>query len=116
MVQVGVDFLEEMAAAVAGSAFSGVVPQTAVTECIPLVLPEPYGVVLGICPWNAPLALGFRAVGTPLAAGNTVIMKVMEVIQTLSKVLTGPRARSFVPRLIILSSKSSTMLGFREDH
>ena len=77
MVHVGVSFLEEMTAAVTTSpAFSGVVPQTIVPDCVPMVLPEPYGVVLGICPWNAPLALGFRAVGTPLAAGNTTIMKV----------------------------------------
>jgi benzaldehyde dehydrogenase (NAD) len=82
MVEVGVGFLEEMAAAVTSPVFSGVIPQTTVPGCIPMVLPEPYGVVLGICPWNAPLALGFRAIGTPLAAGNTTIMKVREVIRS----------------------------------
>ncbi|KAK6512046.1 hypothetical protein TWF481_000944 [Arthrobotrys musiformis] len=34
----------------------------------------PYGVVGAIAPWNAPLILGLRAVLTPIAAGNTVIM------------------------------------------
>ena len=33
------------------------------------------GVVLGIAPWNAPVILGVRAIATPLACGNTVILK-----------------------------------------
>lgn len=36
---------------------------------------QPYGVVLGIAPWNAPHTLGMRACLFPLAAGNTVILK-----------------------------------------
>lgn len=36
---------------------------------------QPAGVVLGIAPWNAPIILGVRAVATPLACGNTVILK-----------------------------------------
>jgi acyl-CoA reductase-like NAD-dependent aldehyde dehydrogenase len=40
-----------------------------------MVLREPYGVVLGIAPWNAPYGLGFRACLGPLAMGNTVILK-----------------------------------------
>jgi benzaldehyde dehydrogenase (NAD) len=36
---------------------------------------QPAGVVLGIAPWNAPVILGVRAVATPLACGNTVILK-----------------------------------------
>ena len=43
-----------------------------------LALREPAGVVLGIAPWNAPVILGCRAVGTPLACGNTVILKASE--------------------------------------
>ncbi len=35
----------------------------------------PAGVVLGIAPWNAPVILGVRAIATPLACGNTVILK-----------------------------------------
>ncbi|MGQ4878064.1 aldehyde dehydrogenase [Billgrantia sp. LNSP4103-1] len=38
----------------------------------------PCGVVLGIAPWNAPIILGTRAVATPLACGNTVILKASE--------------------------------------
>jgi len=43
-----------------------------------LALREPVGVVLGIAPWNAPVILGCRAISTPLACGNTVILKASE--------------------------------------
>ena len=36
---------------------------------------QPAGVVLGIAPWNAPIILGVRAIATPLACGNTVVLK-----------------------------------------
>ena len=61
---------------------------TAVTgEVIPSDVPgltamavrQPAGVVLGIAPWNAPVILGTRAVATPLAFGNTVVLKASEV-------------------------------------
>ncbi|MGQ7249827.1 aldehyde dehydrogenase [Halomonas sp. V046] len=38
----------------------------------------PCGVVLGIAPWNAPVILATRAIATPLACGNTVILKASE--------------------------------------
>jgi len=40
---------------------------------------QPAGVVLGIAPWNAPVILGVRAIATPLACGNTVVLKGSEV-------------------------------------
>jgi acyl-CoA reductase-like NAD-dependent aldehyde dehydrogenase len=43
-----------------------------------LALREPVGVVLGIAPWNAPVILGCRAIATPLACGNAVILKASE--------------------------------------
>ncbi|MDM0111715.1 aldehyde dehydrogenase [Variovorax sp. J22R133] len=42
-------------------------------------LRQPAGVVLGIAPWNAPVILGVRAVATPLACGNTVVLKGSEI-------------------------------------
>lgn len=39
---------------------------------------QPAGVVLGIAPWNAPVILGVRAIATPLACGNTVVLKASE--------------------------------------
>ncbi len=52
---------------------------------------RPAGVVLGIAPWNAAVALAVRAVAAPLALGNTVVLKGSElcpkmhetVVQTL---------------------------------
>lgn len=40
---------------------------------------QPAGVVLGIAPWNAPVILGARALATPLACGNTVVLKASEI-------------------------------------
>jgi acyl-CoA reductase-like NAD-dependent aldehyde dehydrogenase len=39
----------------------------------------PAGVVVGIAPWNAPVILGTRAVATPLAYANTVVLKASEI-------------------------------------
>ena len=44
-----------------------------------IALRQPVGVVLGIAPWNAPVILGVRALATPLACGNTVILKASEI-------------------------------------
>ena len=46
--------------------------------CIAMALREPVGVLLGITEWNAPIILGVRAVATPLACGNTVVLKASE--------------------------------------
>lgn len=43
-----------------------------------LALREPVGVILGIAPWNAPVILGCRAIASPLACGNTVVLKASE--------------------------------------
>jgi acyl-CoA reductase-like NAD-dependent aldehyde dehydrogenase len=40
---------------------------------------QPAGVVVGIAPWNAPVILGTRALATPLAYGNTVVLKASEL-------------------------------------
>jgi len=40
---------------------------------------RPAGVVLGIAPWNAAVALAVRAVAAPLALGNTVVLKSSEL-------------------------------------
>src|SRR2546423_14387632 len=39
---------------------------------------QPVGVVVGMAPWNAPVILAARAVATPLAYGNTVVLKASE--------------------------------------
>jgi len=40
---------------------------------------QPAGVVLSMAPWNAPVILGVRSIATPLACGNTVVMKTSEI-------------------------------------
>ena len=47
--------------------------------CLSMALREPAGVVLGIAPWNAPVILGVRALATPLACGNSAILKASEL-------------------------------------
>lgn len=47
--------------------------------CVAMAVRQPAGVVLGIAPWNAPVILGVRAVATPLACGNTVVLKASEI-------------------------------------
>jgi len=44
-----------------------------------MALRKPAGVVLSMAPWNAPVILGVRALATPLACGNTVVMKTSEL-------------------------------------
>ena len=46
--------------------------------CIAMAIREPVGVMLGIAPWNAPIILGVRAIATPLACGNTMVLKASE--------------------------------------
>lgn len=47
--------------------------------CIALAVRQPAGVCLGIAPWNAPIILGVRAVATPIACGNTTVLKASEI-------------------------------------
>ena len=47
--------------------------------CLAMATRQPAGIVLGIAPWNAPVILGVRAVATPLACGNTVVLKASEI-------------------------------------
>jgi benzaldehyde dehydrogenase (NAD) len=42
---------------------------------IAMAVRRPAGVVLAIAPWNAPVILAVRAIATPLACGNTVVLK-----------------------------------------
>ncbi|EOD46582.1 hypothetical protein GTA08_BOTSDO11740 [Neofusicoccum parvum] len=61
------------------SGVMGAIPATMDEGTTALVLKEPFGVVLGIAPWNAPYILGVRSVLYALAAGNTTILKGSEL-------------------------------------
>jgi benzaldehyde dehydrogenase (NAD) len=54
---------------------SGEVIPSDVPGSLSMGIRQPAGVVLGIAPWNAPIILAVRAVATPLACGNTVVLK-----------------------------------------
>ncbi|RAO74212.1 uncharacterized protein BHQ10_010224 [Talaromyces amestolkiae] len=73
----GVEFVRDFAAMI--PSIEGRVPTVSVKDEKAMVLKQPYGVILGIAPWNAPYILGIRAVALPLAAGNTVILKGSEL-------------------------------------
>jgi acyl-CoA reductase-like NAD-dependent aldehyde dehydrogenase len=58
---------------------SGTVIPSDKPGCLAMAIREPAGVVLGMAPWNAPVILGVRAIATPLACGNTVVLKASEI-------------------------------------
>lgn len=58
---------------------SGEVIPSDVPGSLAMAVRQPAGVVLGMAPWNAPVILGVRAVATPLACGNTVVLKASEL-------------------------------------
>ena len=58
---------------------SGEVIPSNVPGSLAMGIRQPAGVVLGIAPWNAPVILGVRAIATPLACGNTVVLKGSEL-------------------------------------
>lgn len=73
-IQAGVDLLRETAGLIS-DAMMGQVPVSQ-GDSYAMVLKEPLGVVLAMVPWNAPVILGLRGAVAPLAAGNTVVLKV----------------------------------------
>ncbi|KAG0637925.1 aldehyde dehydrogenase domain-containing protein [Tuber brumale] len=79
-VDLNVDLSVGLARDVAGRVVSivGTIPESVEEGRTALVQKEPYGVVLAIAPWNAPMFLALRAVLFPIAAGNTVILKSSE--------------------------------------
>ena len=76
-VHLAADMLLE-AAAITTQIDGQVIPSN-VPGNLALAVRQPAGVVLGIAPWNAPVILGVRAISTPLACGNTVILKGSEL-------------------------------------
>ncbi|KAL2843355.1 aldehyde dehydrogenase domain-containing protein [Aspergillus pseudoustus] len=73
-----VEQLKDVAGRVTSS-LQGSVPICSEEGRSAIIFKEPYGVILGIAPWNAPWPLGCRAVSYALAAGNTVVLKGSEL-------------------------------------
>ncbi len=49
------------------------------TDSLGLIVPEPYGVIAAITPWNFPLSMASWKCGAALAAGNAVVLKPSEL-------------------------------------
>ncbi len=76
-VQLAVSMLREAGALT--TQISGEVIPSDRPGCLSMAIPEPVGVILGVAPWNAPVILGVRAIATPLACGNAVVLKASEL-------------------------------------
>src|SRR6185312_13952747 len=84
-------------------------------------LREPVGVILGIAPWNAPVILGCRAIATPLACGNTVILKASERCpRTHGLIVEAFEAAGFPPGVVNLVTNdpkdAAEVVGSLIDH
>lgn len=62
-----------------------------------LAIRQPAGVVLAMAPWNAPVILGVRAIATPLACGNTVVMKTSELCPRVHALIVEAVAEAGLP-------------------
>lgn len=69
--------------------------------CIAMATREPVGVILGIAPWNAPIILGVRAIATPLACGNAVILKASETCPETHRLIVEAFAEAGFPEGVV---------------
>ena len=76
-VHLGADILREAAALT--TQIDGQVIPSNIAGNLAMATRQGAGVVLGMAPWNAPIILAVRAIATPLACGNTVILKGSEL-------------------------------------
>lgn len=74
------------------------------------IIPEPYGVVLIMAPWNYPLQLTLEPLMGAIAAGNTVILKPANYTKHVSDVIYEMFKELNRPELI------SVVLGGREEN
>ncbi|KAJ5626401.1 hypothetical protein N7510_002710 [Penicillium lagena] len=86
----GIALFEELAAQVTNMT-NGMLPHCCESSRMAFVVKQPYGVQLGIAPWNASLFLALRSVITPISCGNTAILKASEL---------SPGVHHFIGRLL----------------
>ena len=65
--------------------------------CLALAVREPAGVILSIAPWNAPIILAVRAIATPVACGNAVVLKASEQCPRTHELVVEAFAASGLP-------------------
>ena len=76
-IKLGCELLRE-AAAMTTQLTGDVIPSDTAGS-LSIATRQPWGVCLGIAPWNAPIILFVRAFAMPLACGNTVVVKASEM-------------------------------------
>ncbi len=62
---------------------------------------QPAGVVVGMAPWNAPVILGVRALATPLACGNTVVLKGSETCPATHRLIVDVLIEAGLPAGVV---------------
>lgn len=62
---------------------------------------EPYGVVLAITPWNAPLILATRAAVNPIMAGNTCVLKTSEFSPLSNSIIAQVLTEAGLPKGVL---------------
>jgi benzaldehyde dehydrogenase (NAD) len=90
------------AAAQAYSAVGEVIPSD-IPGKLAMAVRAPAGVVVGIAPWNGPVILATRAVATPLAFGNTVVLKASELC---------PRTHAFIAASLVDAGMPAGVVNF----
>jgi vanillin dehydrogenase len=99
--QLAAGMLQEAAAQT--TAVKGEVIPSDVPGLLAMGVRQPAGVVVGIAPWNAPVILGTRAVASPLAYGNTVVLKASEICpRTHAEIARGLHDAGLPPGVINL--------------
>ena len=98
-VQLGAGMVREAAALT--TQITGEIIPSDKPGLLSLALREPVGVVLGIAPWNAPVILGCRAIATPLACGNSVILKASERCPKTHALIVAAFAEAGLPEGVV---------------
>jgi benzaldehyde dehydrogenase (NAD) len=80
---------------------TGEIIPSEVPGSVSMAVRQPAGVVLGMAPWNAPVILGVRAVATPLACGNTVILKGSELCPATHSLIAEALQDAGLPKGVI---------------
>jgi acyl-CoA reductase-like NAD-dependent aldehyde dehydrogenase len=94
-VALGASLLREAAAIT--TQITGEVIPTDVPDNLAMAIRQPLGVCVGIAPWNAPVILGVRAIGMPLACGNTVVFKASETCPSVHRLIGSALLEAGVP-------------------
>ena len=98
-VHLAADILREAAALT--TQIEGQVIASNVPDNLAMAVRQGAGVVLGMAPWNAPLILATRAIATPLACGNTVILKGAEISPASQALIVDALAAAGLPAGVV---------------